>query len=62
MNKVTFEIQVKEPGYGAVIYTGAKMQKDETKAEMMQRYMDDHRFLFVVSEDIVLEATARVER
>lgn len=60
MNKLN--IAITEEGVGPITYTNVSFNAGETKADVMARTIDDHRFIWDIDPEVTLEATARVVR
>lgn len=59
---IKFNITVTETGKGDTTYTNESMKAGESKADMMARVLDDHRFIWGIEDGVELEATARTVR
>lgn len=58
-----FNVTIREAGNkGATVYTNNTMKAGESKADMMSRVLNDHRFIWGIEDGVELTATAKVVR
>ena len=57
-----FNVTVSETNMGGTTYTNCSMKAGESKADMMSRVLNDHRFIWGIEDGVELTATAKVDR